>query len=284
MNLTDIVHRTAVPEPWGEGEKIPWNDPDFSARMLQEHLSQAHDAASRRFEKIDRHVAWIHTHVLGEKPSTILDLGCGPGLYASRLAPRGHTCVGIDFGPASIAYARAQAERESLACTYRLEDLRTADFGAFHTDYDLAMLIFGEFNVFKPEDIRHILRKAHAVLRPGGKLVLEPHTFAAVEKEGRRPPSWYATPHGLFSAQPHLVLTENIWDAERAVATTRHYIVDAATGAVTRHAASMLAYTDAQYRDLLTECGFSDVAFYPSLTGKPEEDAGYGLFAITARR
>jgi len=60
--------------------------------------------------------------------------------------------------------------------------------------------------------------------------------------------------------------------------------VDAATGAVTRHAASMLAYTDAQYRDLLTECGFSDVAFYPSLTGKPEEDAGYGLFAITARR
>ena|GEM_PF-4794255 len=53
---------------------------------------------------------------------------------------------------------------------------------------------------------------------------------------------------------------------------------------MTRHAASMLAYTDAQYRDLLTECGFSDVAFYPSLTGKPEEDAGYGLFAITARR
>jgi 2-polyprenyl-3-methyl-5-hydroxy-6-metoxy-1,4-benzoquinol methylase len=134
MNLTDIVRRTAVPEPWAEGEKIPWNDPDFSARMLQEHLSQEHDAASRRFEKIDRHVAWIHTHGLGEKPSAILDLGCGPGLYASRLARRGHTCVGIDFGPASIAYARAQAEREGLACTYRLEDLRTADFGAFHTD------------------------------------------------------------------------------------------------------------------------------------------------------
>lgn len=284
MNLTDIVNRTAAPEPWGEGEKIPWNDPEFSARMLQEHLSQEHDAASRRFEKIDRHVAWIHTYVLGEKPSTLLDLGCGPGLYTSRLARLGHTCVGIDFGPASIAYARAQAEREGLACTYFQEDLRAADFGAGHTDYDLTMFIFGEFNVFKPEDIRHILRKAHAVLRPGGMLLLEPHTFAAVEKEGRTPPSWWATPHGLFSAQPHLGLTENFWDAERAVATTRHYIVDAATGAVTRHAASMQAYTDAQYRDLLTECGFKDVTFYPSLMGEPEKDAGYGLFALVGRK
>ncbi|HNT73439.1 MAG TPA: class I SAM-dependent methyltransferase [Anaerolineae bacterium] len=204
MNLTDIVRRTAVPEPWAEGENIPWNDPDFSARMLQEHLSQEHDAASRRFEKIDRHIAWIHTYVLGEKPSTILDLGCGPGLYASRLAQRGHTCVGIDFGPASIAYARAQAERESLACTYRLEDLRTADFGAFHTDYDLAMLIFGEFNVFKPEDIRHILRKAHAVLRPGGKLVLEPHTFAAVKTKAAARQAGMRRRTGYFPRSPTL--------------------------------------------------------------------------------
>lgn len=35
----------------------------------------------------------------------MLDLGCGPGLYSHRLATLGHRVHGIDFGPASIAYA-----------------------------------------------------------------------------------------------------------------------------------------------------------------------------------
>ena len=64
MKLMDIIHRQRVPKPWAEGEKIPWNDPDFSKRMLNEHLSQAHDAASRRFEIIEKHVSWIHHQVL----------------------------------------------------------------------------------------------------------------------------------------------------------------------------------------------------------------------------
>jgi predicted TPR repeat methyltransferase len=44
--------------------------------------------------------------VLQSEPQRILDLGCGPGLYTQRLASLGHTCVGIDISPASIAYAR----------------------------------------------------------------------------------------------------------------------------------------------------------------------------------
>ena len=67
MKLMDIIHRQRVPKPWAEGEKIPWNDPDFSKRMLNEHLSQAHDAASRRFEIIEKHVSWIHHQVLQGK-------------------------------------------------------------------------------------------------------------------------------------------------------------------------------------------------------------------------
>ena len=106
LKLLDIIHRQDHPKPWAEGEKIPWNDPEFSKRMLREHLSQEHDAASRRFEIIDKHVSWIHNHILNGNPTRILDLGCGPGLYTNRLARLGHQCVGIDFSPASIAYAR----------------------------------------------------------------------------------------------------------------------------------------------------------------------------------
>lgn len=280
MDLNDIVNRTAIPEPWAEGEKIPWNDPDFSARMLEEHLSQDHDAASRRFETIDAHVAWIHRQVLDSQPARILDLGCGPGLYTSRLAQRGHTCVGIDFSPASIAYAKAQAAGSGLPLTYIEADVRAVDYGA---GYNLVMFIFGEFNVFSPADARHILQKAQQALKPGGWLLLEPHTFATVEALGKVPNSWYTAQSGLFSDRAHFCLTENFWDVERAVATERFFIIDAATGAVTRHAASMQAYTDAHYRALLTGCGYQNVQFYPSLQGDAPESS-YGLFAIIAQK
>ena len=265
MKLLDVVRRESVPKPWAEGEKIPWNDPDFSRRMLKEHLSQEHDAASRRFEIIDSHVRWIHDQVLKGNPTRILDLGCGPGLYTNRLARLGHRCVGIDFSPASIAYAKEQAEEEGLECTYIQQDIRTADYG---DGYGLVMLIFGEFNVFRPEEARGIVEKAYRALMSDGFLLLEPHTFEAVLKIGEQPSSWYSAEKGLFSDEPHLCLQENFWDAEDNVAIERYYIINAVTGEVARHSASTQAYTDGQYRSLLVDCGFGEVEFYLSLDGR----------------
>jgi SAM-dependent methyltransferase len=233
--------------------------------------------ASRKFPLIDRHVDFIHTRVLGGKPARILDLGCGPGLYASRLTQLGHICVGIDFSPASVAYAQEHNPGEN---TYIEADLRTAEFGE---GYDLVMLIFGEFNVFPVSEARTILEKAFRALRPGGALVLEPHTFDAVEKMGKESPSWFSAKSGLFSERPHLYLLENYWHVEEKVTSKRMYIIDAETSEVAFYSQGFQAYTNADYEDLLSECGFADVAFYPSLTGGPAEGQ-VTLLAITARK
>lgn len=280
MNLLEVVRRSPVPEPWAEGEKIPWDEPEFSRRMLEEHLSQDHDAASRRLEVIDRQVAWIHEQVLAARPARILDLGCGPGLYTQRLASLGHTCVGIDFAPAAIVYARAQAEEGGLPCRYQLEDVRQANYGC---GYGLVMFLFGEINVFRPADAAAILRRAKAALAPEGILLLEPHTYGTVQRLGQAPARWYSSGGGLFSARPHLCLQESFWDPDREVTTERYYVVDAETGAVTRHASSTQAYSREVFLALLQECGFANAWDYPSLTGKAEE-AQSGLFALLARK
>jgi SAM-dependent methyltransferase len=280
MELMDIIHRQSVPKPWAEGEKIPWNDPDFSRRMLSEHLSQEHDAASRRFEIIDKHVKWIHNQVLKGNPTRVLDLGCGPGLYTNRLARLGHRCVGIDFSPASIEYAREQAEEAGLECTYIHQDIREGDYG---DEYGLVMSIFGELNVFRPREVRSTLEKACRALLPDGFLLLEPHTYEAVVNIGKQHPSWYSAEEGLFSEEPHLYLQESFWDTSENVAIQRYYIIDAATGKVARHSASMQAYTDEEYRSLLAECGFGKVVFFSSLdgsTGRPEDN----LMAILSQK
>jgi len=279
MRIADIVTHIREPRPWTDADKIPWHEPGFSRRMLREHLSQEHDLASRRFGILDEHVRWIHEHVLRQRPARILDLGCGPGFYASRLAKLGHSCVGIDYSPASIEYAREQAVQRQLDCTYVQGDVRTADFGA---GFDLVMMVFGELNVFRPSDARTILEKARRALARDGVLLLEPHRFGTVERVGRQGPSWHGAESGLFSDTPHLWLEESFWDAESCTAIQRFYVIDAATGEMTQHGQTIQAYTDEQYRNLLTDCGFESVELLGSL-GTPKEAGQDHLMAIVAR-
>jgi 2-polyprenyl-3-methyl-5-hydroxy-6-metoxy-1,4-benzoquinol methylase len=280
MELRDLTARRLPPIPWEEGDNIPWHDPQFSARMLREHLSQDHDAASRRAATIDRHVNWLHEAVLLRHPTTVLDLGCGPGLYTSSLARLGHECVGIDYSPAAIDHARATATEENLACRYLHADLRQGQYGA---GFGLALLIYGELNVFTREHATQILRRMHDALKPDGVLVLEPHTFAAIRRNGERPATWYTAQQGLFSNTPYLLLQEHFWHAARRITMIRYYAIELKDGSVTRYTQSLQAYTEEEYRALLRECGFTDITFFAALTGETTLDQG-DFCAIVARK
>lgn len=248
--------------------------------MLAEHLDQTHDMASRRFVRIERHLAWIHRDLLSSLPARILDLGCGPGFYASRLAALGHICTGIDYSPASISYAAEQAAARDLACTYIQDDIRRADFGS---GYDLVMCVFGEFNVFRQSDARRILRKAWGALRDGGQLLLEPHTYAYVRNLGESSPSWFSSASSVFLAEPHLCLMDYHWHAVARATTIRYYVTDLASYQMQSYAQSFQAYTDEEYREFIKFNGFENVRILPHM-GDADEDQEAALFVIVARK
>lgn len=278
--LLDLVNRAAKPAPWSEGDNIPWDDPEFSERMLAEHLSQEHDLASRRTATIDEHVDWIFATVLDGRPGRVLDLGCGPGLYVHRLSARGCECVGVDFSPASLRHARATAAANELTCRFIQADVRDAKLG---DGFDLVMMIYGQLNVFPRARAMGILTKAHAALRPGGRLLLELQGAEQIRKGGEAGPSWYSAPSGLFSDRPHLVLQENFWNAEAAASTIRFMVIDASTGAVSSHALSNEAYTEQELERALRTVGFTAVESFPSLGGRTASgDAD--LPVVVARR
>ena len=107
VNLEQLKQWQAKPAPFTPGETLFWDDPHISAQMLAAHLDPTTDAASRRPETIERSVAWI-VKTLGLRPGAkLLDLGCGPGLYAARLAQWGLDVTGIDYSRRSIDYAVA---------------------------------------------------------------------------------------------------------------------------------------------------------------------------------
>jgi SAM-dependent methyltransferase len=74
-----------------------WDDPHISRQLLAAHLDPRTDAASRRPDTIDRSVAWLANQLELRPFNRVLDLGCGPGLYAERLAGLGLSVTGVDI-------------------------------------------------------------------------------------------------------------------------------------------------------------------------------------------
>lgn len=253
MNLLELTLSGGQSGKHERGSKIPWDDPDFSRRMLENHLSQEHDWASRRKDTIARHTAWVAGQ-LRQQPSRILDLGCGPGLYTHALAELGHHCVGVDFSPASIAYARKQAADSGLGIEYTLLDIRNYEN---EQAFDCILMTFGEINVFTRQDAVGILKNCAGMLAENGLFILEAHTYEAVRAIGETASSWQRQAGGLFSDKPHLCLQENIWNASDATALSRYFIVDSASADVRQYASFMQAYTLAEYRDMLQSAGLA---------------------------
>ncbi len=119
--LASIARR---PQLYEGQERVFWADPYVSEHVLWAHLDPDNDDASRKPEKIDRSVAFLlhrlaaargmQEPVPSNSPIRVLDLGCGPGLYAERLAQSGCEVTGIDLSPASISHARRKAESSQL--------------------------------------------------------------------------------------------------------------------------------------------------------------------------
>lgn len=258
---------------WDGQYKIPWNDPDFSRRMLKEHLSQEHDLASRKKEIIEAQADWIHREICDSNPGRLLDIGCGPGFYIMEFLSLGYECTGIDFSPASIEYAQ---EKIGGGANLILGDIRETGFG---TGFDIATMIYGEFNVFSPAECREILLKANSALVAGGKLLLEVHTFNAVKRIGEAPDGWYKEKTGLFSPNPHVCLIENFWFDDLYTSLQKFIVIDVLNGDVKSYRSTTKAWTEAEYKELLSDAGFVNISSRSDWPHNNNE-----LFLITAEK
>jgi ubiquinone/menaquinone biosynthesis C-methylase UbiE len=139
--------------------------PMFDA-FAEDYLEHARDSAYNAH--YDRPAVMAMVGAVGGL--RVLDVGCGPGLYAGEFVARGARFVlGID---ASAEMVRLASERVRGPVEFRRHDLAEPldwlDDGAF----DLAVMALVLHHV---EDRRSALLEIARVLRPGGRLVVSTH-------------------------------------------------------------------------------------------------------------
>ena len=165
--LKDLALR---PEPFSRyTAKELWTRPYLARQMLNFHLNQDTDLASRRLGIIEEIVNWIDLQV-SLPGKRLCDLGCGPGLYAQRFSGAGADVTGVDFSAHSLEYARLKAQESDQSITFIQADYLEDDLPG---GFDVVTLIYMDYSVLSPAQRAHLLGRVRGMLNPGGKLVMD---------------------------------------------------------------------------------------------------------------
>ncbi len=100
----------------------------------------------------------------------VLDLACGFGRHANRLAQRGCQVTGIDFSPGFLEFARQDAQQRGVQVQYQQADMRAI---AYEAMFDRVLLLFTAFGYFDEAGNAAVLANAARALKPGGLLCFD---------------------------------------------------------------------------------------------------------------
>lgn len=222
MKLDSIFSKTQKPAIYEKGSAVMWTDEYISKQLLAVHLDAEIDLASRKKNSIIQTVDWI----LGKAPHKkldILDLGCGPGLYAGLLAEKGHKVTGVDFSKSSIEYAKRQARDKQLNINYINSNY--LDLKLDENTFDLVMLVYTDFGVLLPEEQKKMVQFVYGVLKPGGIFIFDVLNDLNLDQK-LTPKNWEIVPDGFWKPRPYLALSESFLYEKEKVILYQHVVLD----------------------------------------------------------
>lgn len=278
MNLDLIRALQEKPQPFTPGEPFFWDDPHISTQMLKAHLNPDNDLASRRPQTIQKSVDWLIASLGLQAGDSVLDLGCGPGLYAARLAERGLRVTGVDYSRHSIDYATEFARRNNLEIHYRYQNYLTLEDENL---YAAALLIYGDFCPLSPEQRSGLLGNVHRALKPGGHFVLDVTTPTHRRKYGNRN-GWYAVETGFWKPGPHLVLEEGFDYPEQSIFLDQAIVIEE-NGKVSVYRNWFQDFTRETITAELESGGFAVQSVWNDLLGTPYSEDTEWIGIITQR-
>jgi SAM-dependent methyltransferase len=216
--------------------------------------------------------------VLDLKPGDrVLDLACGSGDHARRLASRGLDVLGVDIAVSLVAHCREMAAREDLA-TIRFEqgDMREL---AYEGTFDALLLLSGSFGFFDDATNRDVLSRMARSLKASGQVLIDVFDPAQmVVRPPQRTWSHYGGGYGLRTTW---------WEPESCTYASEFMFIDA-DGVLNTSAQPerIRVYSLPEWRELLAGAGLilTHALADTSLPLVPYDRDHYGNLVIIAQK
>jgi SAM-dependent methyltransferase len=220
-------------------------------------------------ERADEEADLIWRLLALEPGMDVLDLACGHGRIANRLAERGARVTGLDRTPLFLEAARRDATARGVEVDYVEGDMRELPWeGAF----DRVVSWFTSFGYFDDEANRAVLGDVHEALKPGGAVLIEGNNLAELL------PRWL--PAVVIEKGDDLVVDHSVFEPFTGRADTERTVVR--DGRTRRFAFSVRMFVAAELGDWLREAGFDQVRFTDG-AGEPLTAQGRRMIAVASR-
>jgi SAM-dependent methyltransferase len=211
---------------------------------------------------------------------TVLDIGCGTGGHAIRLARRGYRVVGVDRSPEMLEIARRKAEEATVDLRFECQDARRLELDQA---FDAAVAMFAVMSYQTSDaDLEAVCAGVRRLLRPGGVFCFDAWHGPGVLRDPPQPRFKQVSAEGrrvLRFTQPEI-------DVARNLVATRFHLLEIAGDRIVRELdeCHWMRYLFPQEIDhLLEAAGFCDVSCWPFLAmGEPLDDRHWHL-AVAAR-
>jgi len=256
--LKKYVHKPALYAP--STAKF-WDDEHISKGMLTDHLDPKVDSATRNHAFIERSADWIAQRLPPSQFPHLLDLGCGPGLYAERFHTRGYHVTGVDMSRRSIDYARKSAQTLGYDINYLQQNY--LEFVNIE-EFDCAVMIYCDYGALSDLNREKLLANVFQALKPGGVFLLDVCSTMH-EKDRKESSDWSFHENGFWRENAYLCL-QSFFRYDKSETYLNQYIV-ITDGAVDCYNIWDQLFSPESLKDELQTAGFCEIDLYSDVAG-----------------
>ncbi|QIK61671.1 class I SAM-dependent methyltransferase [Dysgonomonas sp. HDW5A] len=249
-----------------------WTDPYIQENLLKAHLDFSSDAASRNKESIEIIIDFINKHIA--KESQLLDLGCGPGIYAELLSEKGHLVTGVDFNKKSIEYATQQ----NTSVKY-IEGDYISNFP--HGEYDAIIMIYCDMGTHSDNNCDLLLKNCYSSLKAGGKLIFDVFNEDIVNDKHESSDWEYSPDGGFWAEDEYLLLSQTFHYPENQAYSYQYNLLQ---GKDTKHFTIWdRYYTQNEIINVLEAVGFKNVIIQNKLLSTNDFTSSNEMFIVAEK-
>ena len=201
------------PELYTKSTNAFWDDDYISEQLLRIHLNSNVESASKTGDTIVAEAKFVIGTAQMVSGKNVLDLGCGPDLYAGEFAKTGASVTGVDISRRSIDYAKRTVGSTYLNSSFQCMNYLDMEF---KNSFDIVTMIYYDFCVLSVNEQKLLLSKIRDALSDNGLFV-----FDIVTEAMQLPAASGITAceEGLWSGRPYLEIQDNflyenpkLWD------------------------------------------------------------------------